>query len=167
MAFTCLFIYGWTGPLDFENTFNPQGDILLDTIIWSGINIFIHVALSIRMYWDERPITSLSEEEEALWRFIYRHSGLSKTQFHGSISPELQILSFEKNEQIPLEDVCYIILEGKVNLEIMKESSTGLVREHASIYSGHMFPLQHMNIDNMAQPKLFSRSSVNPVAATM
>lgn len=165
LGFIFLLVFACMGPVSFKDSFQFQGEIAVDTIIWSVINILIHGCLVVRMYWDERPVKNVSEEQDALWRYIYRHNGLSKMQFQSIIAPHLQLLTFEQGEIIPTDDMFYIILDGEVRAQV-REINSEQPAYSIEILSGEMFPIQHLHAKYLTQATIFSRRSINPVAAT-
>lgn len=114
------------------------------------------------MYYDEREI-NLTEEEAALWRYIYRQSGMSKAEFKGLICPTLQLLSFDKGDAIPTANWFCIIYDGIVNAEVAHKSG---VDRKIEMYSGEMFPIEHLYLEHMPQESHFSRTRIKPIAAT-
>lgn len=162
-AYLFLFLSGLMGFPTWENSFNWSGGVSVDTIVWCCLNIFIQASGVIRIYYDERRI-ELPEELAMLWRYIYRHSGLSKNKFHSLICPTLRVLTFEAGEAIPTDGMFYILRDGVVGGEVVHQ--TTLAREDVRLFSGEMFPLKHMHIDYMPRDNVFTRSIFEPVAVT-
>ena len=119
------------------------GLFFIDVFIWATVNtIFVHGPGLIECFHDERMISFETEEEEMLWRFFYRHTGLSKSQFKSSISPVLELKSYHKGERIPCSEHLYLILEGTVTADTFNlEKST---KSKIQMNSGEIFPLAHM-----------------------
>jgi hypothetical protein len=163
-AYVFLLVQALLGFPSWSNSFAPwSGNIGLDTVIWCTINVFLHGCGVARMYYDERHIP-LTEEQEALWRYVYRHSGLSKAQFKSLIAPELKLQMFERGEAIPTADHFYVIFDGIVGAHV-KHLGSGVKRE-IRMFSGEMFPLEHLYIDYVPQESVFTRSRLRPVAET-
>ncbi|PSC68883.1 expressed protein isoform D [Micractinium conductrix] len=57
------------------------GNLAVDTICWSSICLFFHGLSLYRLLHDERRIKFNSEDEEQLWRFFYRRSGMGRLEF--------------------------------------------------------------------------------------
>ena len=52
-----------------------DGKISLETIVFAAINVVTHSTAIARLVYDERPIRFDGEDEERLWRFLYRRGG--------------------------------------------------------------------------------------------
>lgn len=52
-----------------------DGKISLETIVFAAINVVTHSTAIARLLYDERPIRFDGEDEERLWRFLYRRGG--------------------------------------------------------------------------------------------
>ena len=149
---------GWTA---------NETKIPLDVIVWSLVNIIaVHGSGVLAMYMDERPVKLLSGDHARLWRFFYRHSGLSKGQFKSLIAPTLELVSFEKGTEIrDLKEYFYIVLRGAVDLEIV-HSETGH-SEKATAYSSDMFPVSHLNLNNfVARANFTTAHRLRPVVVS-
>ena len=93
------------------------------------------------MLHDERHI-ELTEDDDALWRFIYRHSGLSKLKYITKLAPGIKMVQFKAGERINTKGIFYIILDGVICAETYN-GNTG--RKHTfPMLSGQMLPLQHI-----------------------
>jgi hypothetical protein len=163
VAYTLLLLSGIMGFPSWSNSFKWSGNISVDTIVWSALNVFLHGTGVIRIYYDERGV-DLTDDQAMLWRYIYRHSGLSKAQFLGLICPSLHVLKFAKGQVLPTDGMFYIIRDGVVDAEVAHTTSG--VNHNFRMYSGEMFPLQHMYIDYMPQQNVFIRTTFKPIAAT-
>jgi hypothetical protein len=52
----------------------------MDTLAWSSLSLAFH-ALSLHLLlWDQRRIRFASADEEQLWRFFYRRSGMGRLE---------------------------------------------------------------------------------------
>ena len=115
------------------------------------------------MYYDEREI-HMTEEQEALWRYIYRHSGLSKAQFQYLICPTLQLQTFRKGSPIPTNDWVYIVYDGIVESKVAHLTS-GVV-QNVEMFSGELFPIENVYMDYCSHERIFRRRRMHPIAAT-
>jgi hypothetical protein len=167
LAYTFLFICGVLGLPNWKDSFSGwNGEIAVDIIVWSTVNIVVvHGSGVIRMYYDERRIESLTDDQEKLWRYIYRHSGLSKAQFKHLIVPTLKLLTFEEGESIPIMDNFYVILDGVIKADVAHLETTDVIHK-IKMFSGEMFPLVHMYLDYMPRLNLFGRSAMICVASS-
>eukprot|EP00529_Nitzschia_sp_RCC80_P031522 CAMPEP_0113448334 /NCGR_PEP_ID=MMETSP0014_2-20120614/4713_1 /TAXON_ID=2857 /ORGANISM="Nitzschia sp." /LENGTH=364 /DNA_ID=CAMNT_0000339543 /DNA_START=84 /DNA_END=1174 /DNA_ORIENTATION=- /assembly_acc=CAM_ASM_000159 len=161
-AYIFLFVTGGLGHPGWPG-FTSTGAIAVDTLVWSFLNIMLHGFGVMRMFWDERKI-SLPEQDDAFWRYIYRHSGLSRAQFHHLLKPKLELKSYHAGDPIPTKDYFYVIRDGVVAGDVA-HLATGL-QQSIRMYSGEMFPLENMYCDYMPQQNLFMKSWIKPRAAT-
>jgi len=164
-AFLFLFIQGLLGFPVWSDSFKPFGGAIgIDTMVWCTVQILvIHGPNCISMHRDERPIT-LTDDQEKLWRYIYRHSGLSRLLFFNLIVPTLKLITFEQGEDIPVADHFYIILEGMVTAETVHDE-TG-TKAKMKIFSGEMFPVAHIYNNYMNRDSYYGRQFMEPVAAS-
>jgi hypothetical protein len=136
------------------------GRMSLDIVVWSILNIVVvHGSGVIRMYYDERHIDLDTEEQEMLWRFFYRHSGLSKAQFQALILPHLELTTFREGDTIPCLDHFYIILDGMVVFDVIHEETPHKTHK-IRLASGDMFPLLHIYKNYMPLKSFFHRSAM-------
>jgi hypothetical protein len=154
VANTFLLVTGSLGHPSWANSFHPSGVIALDTICWAALNVLIHGLSVVRILYDERTI-ELTVEQEALWRFIYRHSGLSKAQFQTLLCPHVELVQFRKGDSIPVTGKFYIVLDGIV---AAVANQVGTMKTHSmTIVSGEMFPLQYMYVIVSVRRRAISR----------
>lgn len=128
--------------------------------VWQIANLIVRIPCLYRIYMDERKI-DLNDDEAALWRYFYRHSGLS--QFKALLSPTLKVLTFKKGEEIPTKKFIYVILDGLVEGDIRHKCGK---EERITLRSGELFPLEAMAVNYMPQETVFSRSWLTPKAHT-
>jgi hypothetical protein len=168
LAYTFLFICGVLGLPSWDESFTGwDGKIAVDIIIWSIVNIVVvHGSGVVRMYYDERRIEALTDDQEKLWRYIYRHSGLSKAQFKHLIVPTLKLLTFEEGESIPILDNFYVILDGMIKADVAHLETPDATHAKVKMFSGAMFPLVHMYLDYMPRQNFFGRSAMICVASS-
>jgi hypothetical protein len=55
--------------------------VAVDGIAWSAICLLLHGFALCRLVFDERTVKFQTEEEEQLWRFFYRRSGMGRLEF--------------------------------------------------------------------------------------
>lgn len=165
LANTFLLLAASMGLPTFYQSFIPQNRVSLDTVIWSSLNLLMHGLSVIRIFYDERHI-ELTEDEEPLWRYLYRQSGLSKAKFKTFICPTLELVEYDAGQQIPLDDKFFIVLDGICHAEAEHFSISTTQRSiFVPIVSGQMFPLQHMCLEYMPTDNVFTRSWIRPVVA--
>jgi hypothetical protein len=132
------------------------GGIFLDSVIWSGLSGMLHILALIRLLADERPIKFRNEEEEQLWRFFYRRSGMGRLEMK-------QALRFGRWRRInagevildPLAACCRLCLmiEGtgdftsasKSSIESGLVSSDGTPTISSKLFSGFFFDMRLLN----------------------
>lgn len=160
IAYLFLLISGLFGlPVWGESLSGGTGRIAPDVIVWSIVNIVvIHGSGVIRMYWDERKIKFEKEEQEMLWRFFYRHSGLSKAQFLDLIIPHLQLKTYRLGDPIPSTTNFNIVLDGSIMCDVTHVDHRD--GQQVMLASGDMFPLIHIYKYFMPQKSFFHRSAI-------
>ena len=163
LAYSCLLISGLLGLPSWGEPLFATGRIAPDTIVWAVVNIVvIHGSGVIRMYYDERSIEFEREEHEMLWRFYYRHSGLSKAQFLDLIVPHLELRTYQEGDPIACTTDFSIILDGSVRCDIVHVDDSHA--QEIVLVSGDMFPLIHIYKNFMPHKSFFHRSAIqNPV----
>lgn len=68
-----------TGYPSWPGITNP-GFIGLDGIIWACLNLFFHGTAAAQLLWDERRISFDSDDDEQVWRFFLRRSGMGRLE---------------------------------------------------------------------------------------
>lgn len=122
--------------------------MVLDTIIWSAISGFFHIFALVRLVADERRITFADEDEEAMWRFFYRRSGMGRLEMK-------QVLRFGRWRRIKAGAVILDPLASCSRLCLMVQgvgefmATAGLeqgVIAHSTKLSGGFFDMRLLNV---------------------
>ena len=79
LAYVFLLVTGGLGMPSWPGV-SSNGQIGLETIVFSSINIVTHFAAIVRLLYDERKITFDGDLEECLWRFLYRRGGFERLE---------------------------------------------------------------------------------------
>jgi len=125
-----------------------ENSIQLDAIIWSALNIFVHLSSLIRLLLDERPVR-LSDDEEALWRMFYRCGGLSKKIYQNTILSHFNVVQYKPGEELPTSTHFHILYRGTVQLNILER---GELRGISKGHSGQAFDFKDMELLYDATP---------------
>ena len=83
-GFTFLFIHGVTGLPGATDGFAVDDRprmIFVEMLVFSALNLFIHGFGCFGLLYDERQIGLRNEEEERMWRFFLRRSGMERLEF--------------------------------------------------------------------------------------
>lgn len=165
-AFFFLGVQAALGLPFWEFSFGPFTAFCPDILVWASLNLFlVHGPAVLVMYWDERDVShTLSDDQKKLWRFIYRHSGLSMGQYAHLIAPTLELKSFKAGENVPVSDYFYVILDGMFEADIKHHDHPDDV-QRIQMYSGELFPLVHMYNDYMPTDNFFGKQNMKPFAA--
>ena len=157
-AYGFLFIIALMGLPGWGDSPLWTGRMAVDILVWSILNIVVvHGSGVIRMYYDERSIKFASKESKMLWRFFYRHSGLSKAQFEALVLPHTELKTFCKGDSIPCKDQFWILLDGMVLCQIVHQEAPS--NKHTiRLASGDMFPLLHIYKNYVPRRAIFHRS---------
>jgi hypothetical protein len=199
LANICLLVsaaIGRTSWLGLTRTEEEDDDdtnrFALDGVIWASLQIFINGMSVIRIYYDERKIVLNNDDEEALFRYVYRHSGLSKAQFQNAFcnnqrkkkkktagtyteddadedeeENELKIVEYEPKEKINIDrKFFFIVLEGVVSSNVKMVGSNDRFHDTINFKSGQMFPIGFMAYDFMPTENIFMNTYITPIAAT-
>lgn len=142
LAYVLLFTNAVLGSPLWPNASNT-GFLPLDSLCWSVAGLYVHGASLLNLILDERKV-ELNPDESALWRMFYRTGGLSARLYKEIVSPYVEIVTFEKDEEIPTEDYFYILYRGNVDLRVYQDGRLKL--ERASLESGSMFDLKYLGI---------------------
>lgn len=72
-----------TGALGFPSwpSASSTGNVAVDIIVWASLSGSLHLLAFLRLLADERGISFKSEDEEQLWRFFHRRSGMGRLEF--------------------------------------------------------------------------------------
>ena len=159
MAYLCLLISGLLGLPSMTEPLFGTGRIAPDVIVWAIVNIVVvHGSGVIRMFYDERAINFETEELEMLWRFFYRHSGLSKAQFLDLIVPHVKLKTYREGEYIPCSNQFNIILNGTIHCDAIHHDNKE--KKKVMLASGEMFPLIHIYKHFMPHKSFFHRLTI-------
>jgi hypothetical protein len=109
---------------------------------------------------DERPV-KLDEHKAALWRMMYRRTGLSQRLFSTILADKVKLIEFPMGETIDTEQNFYIIYHGVVRMHVIQDNVIASTR---LLVAGEMFDLQHIGF--FADESIFRRGRVRCIAVT-
>jgi hypothetical protein len=84
LAYVFLFAQAFLGQPRWPSV-SYTGGVFLDAVIWAALSGTLHILALIRLLADERPIKFKTEEEEQLWRFFYRRSGMGRLEMQQAL----------------------------------------------------------------------------------
>ena len=117
----------------------------MEQYVIAFLSLYLHGSSAVRLILDERPVTFDNDKDECdelmLWRYFYRHSGVTKLLFHKHIGHRFTLRSFQANERLDPENYFYITLEGAVRLIV---EMNGIDNEFDMV-SGYAFPAKHLH----------------------
>ena len=137
-AYLFMTIFSFSGSLDLN--FDWGGHIDPGSLFWGFLGMYVHGSSAVRLFLDERKITldeSEEKEEEALWRFFYRRSGITRLLFKHYVSPSFELVHV-KAGTLDTQNWFYIILSGSVTLKRDNET-------RVTLYSGSSFDIGHLS----------------------
>lgn len=79
LAYVFLFAQAMCGQPRWPSV-TPTGALFLDTVLWAAASGTLHLVALVRLLLDERPVRFKTPEEEQLWRFFYRRSGMGRLE---------------------------------------------------------------------------------------
>ena len=124
--------------------------------ILAFICLYVHGSHAVRLFMDERPVTLDNEEQEMLWRFFFRYSGVTKLLFKKHIGHRFELKYFDANEPLDPANFFYIVLDGSVKLDVemnghnnpsvMTSGDAGAVKHLHSVLTRPMLPLEGQKV---------------------
>ena len=78
--------------------------------------------------------------KEALWRYFYRRSGISRLLFKSHVAKCFELIDAKAGEALDTSTFFYIILDGSVDI---KTTVTGSTRDY-TLVSGESFDIKHL-----------------------
>eukprot|EP00887_Chlorella_sp_A99_P004598 scaffold4.g4598.t1 len=81
---------------------HDTGCIAVDGVVWAGLNLFFHGAAVVRLLWDERRIALRDPEQQEIWQFFCRRSGMGKLEFLESMK-NMRLERFKAGSRILCE----------------------------------------------------------------
>lgn len=93
-AYWLLVVQGALGFPSESQWFSSTGIFAAGVVGFAVLGGLLHTAAYLSLLWDERPIKIRGEDEEQLWRLMYRRSGMNRLEFQaclklGSYAPVL------------------------------------------------------------------------------
>jgi hypothetical protein len=125
------------------------------------LNLYTHGSAFLGLVHDERYV-ELTEDQAALWRMFYRHSGLSQMLFQKLLAPRLKVVELHEGDEIPTLDFFYIILEGVVRVDLSMNEKEGRLW----LCSGSIFPIRHMGFNYIPRCTMFHKQRLSAVCDT-
>lgn len=155
MAYLMLFLNALLGSPLWPNVENVGG-FFLDSLLWSLVGLYVHGASLVCLLLDERS-PNLTDDQQALWRLLYRTGGLSPKLFETMIVPYLEVVEYNVGDTIPTEDHFYIVYQGRVRLQVVSMSNndgtstttsttTYTILEDRIKVAGEMFDFKHLDL---------------------
>ena len=108
-----------------------QHHLSVDGLCWGVICLYVHLCGVSNLLRDERSVQftrkgggegeeGSTEEDEALWRMLYRMGGISRLQFKDKILPQYVVRRYKYGTQLPTDTHFHIIYRGFVRLEVLE-----------------------------------------------
>lgn len=149
MAYVFLFISALLGQPRWPSVASTDA-AFLDTIIWSALSGALHIVALVRLILDERRITFKTDDEEQLWRFFYRRSGMGRLEMK-------QVLKFGRWRRVKAGEVILDPVGACSNLCLMVEGvgkfaaangepESGVPAVTEKLVSGCFFDMRLLNV---------------------
>jgi hypothetical protein len=146
LAYLMLMIEASLGSPLWPNIINLNNidlsKIAADALFWSILSLYVHGSSLMSLILDERK-PKLSEDEEALWRMMYRTGGLSARIFQDTVARYLQVIQVAAGDSIPTEEHVFIIYKGRVKLQVLDNDMHVYSRV---LLSSEMFDLKYLGL---------------------
>ncbi|KAL7526937.1 hypothetical protein ACHAXR_004318 [Thalassiosira sp. AJA248-18] len=124
----------------------------IENYVWCFACLYLHGSSAVRILLDEGPVVLDEEkEQEALWRFFYRRSGISRLLFKCYVATCFELIDAKEGTHLDTNQYFYIILDGAVD---MKSTVAGQTKEN-TLVSGQSFDIKHL------RPLAMGRSAYN------
>ena len=148
----------WPKIFAVDETITFSEDIAMDSFLWAVVSLYVHGSSLVALIWDEREPT-LTQDEEALWRMMYRSGGLSARLFQDIVARNLNVVEVSAGDVIDTENYFFIIYRGRIELEVLE----GKQPSHSRVLlSGEMFDLKALGL--VRTESIFDNSSVRCTA---
>lgn len=142
-----------------DKTITFSEDIAMDSFIWALSSLYVHGSSLVALIWDERA-PKLTEDEEALWRMMYRSGGLSARLFQDIVARNLDVVDVDAGDVVDTQNYFFIIYLGRIELEVL---DGGKQPSHSRVLaSGEMFDLKDLGL--VRTESIFDNSSVRCTA---
>lgn len=111
--------------------------------VWGFACLYLHGSSAVRLFLDEGPVKLDDEkqEQEALWRYFYRRSGISRLLFKRYVATCFELIDAKVGTKLDTDAYFYIILDGAVDIESTVSSST----QEVTLVSGESFDIKHLH----------------------
>lgn len=129
-------------PLWGDYVSDPQF-IAIDTVIWSVVGLYVHFSSFLQLLYDERSVP-LAETEDELWRFFFRHGGITRVLFARYVLRPGEIRTFSPGTLIndPTQsERLHLIIRGHVRAHIEYEQG----HRTFDFYSGDLFEFRFLH----------------------
>mmetsp|Transcript_25728 Transcript_25728/g.60552 ORF Transcript_25728/g.60552 Transcript_25728/m.60552 type:complete len:466 (-) Transcript_25728:164-1561(-) len=123
LAYIMLLLNAVLGSPLWPDITGSSGTLAWDSLCWAIVSLYVHGSSLWYLLRDEQAVISLSEDEEALWRLLYRTGGLSKRLFQSIVAPHLNVVEFQPGEAIPTQEHFYILYKGQVKMRVFDSAS--------------------------------------------
>jgi len=109
--------------------------------VWGFGTLYLHGSSAVRLFHDEGEVKmDEKKEQEALWRYFYRRSGISRLLFKSHVAKCFELIDAKAGEALDTSTFFYIILDGSVDI---KTTVTGSTRDYMLV-SGESFDIKHL-----------------------
>ncbi|EOD11837.1 hypothetical protein EMIHUDRAFT_437483 [Emiliania huxleyi CCMP1516] len=143
LGYVLLIVNGLLGfPLWGDYVSDPQF-IAIDTVIWSVVGLYVHFSSFLQLLYDERSVP-LAETEDELWRFFFRHGGITRVLFARYVLRPGEIRTFSPGTLIndPTQsERLHLIIRGHVRAHIEYEQG----HRTFDFYSGDLFEFRFLH----------------------
>lgn len=151
MAYIFLLVSGTLGFPTWPSA-SSTGNVALDIILWASLSGSLHLLALVRLVADERRISFINEDEEQLWRFFHRRSGMGRLEFREVIKLG-NWCRYQEGDVIldPLTScarVC-LLVEGLADFKVMglaEDQEAARSTMPSLLFSGCFFDMRVLNV---------------------
>ena len=80
------------------------------------------------------------DDQEALWRYFYRRSGVSRLLFKAYLAPKFELVDMNEGDRLDTDAYFFIVLDGLIDT---KQTAGGVERKFL-LFSGASFGIKHL-----------------------
>lgn len=85
IAYFFLLVEGALGLPNVDSWTHFNGSFAVGIVAFAAAGCLVHTAGLVLLLWDERSIRLSTDDEEQLWRFVYRRSGMNRLEFQACL----------------------------------------------------------------------------------
>ena len=147
-------------PLWTDGTKDKTHQLSLDNLLWAVVSLYVHASSLLALCADEAPVR-LHPDKAALWRMMYRFTGLSPRLFQSILADKVRVVAYATGQTLDTAHYFYIIYQGQVRLHVVENN---VITSSRILVSGEMFDLKFIGF--FAPDSVFDQGEIRCQALT-